>query len=442
MSKYNELKSQVLPLVAKDAIMDNIYMIQGKELDGLTADKDSLLQQLFADSATWGLQTWEKFLGIPTELEKSDEERRGAIKSKLLGTKVFTTQMVKDMAMLFGYTVAFIQENTDPYVVQIKLASQTDFVKVRSFIAAMDDVKPAHIQCMYLYNLSTWGDLQSSMINYNMLSKYKWSDFLTTGLGDGAYYKTEFLKLKQWKSDDIFLYSDLNFNFEKMDALFGASAGHTHNGTDSPRVDSQHIKFDATKTVNDRMIELSSFVGSTSEGKIALAQAIGSPALPTKTMAALNTDITNGKTSIASAITAKGTTTVKTDTFAQMADNVRSLVGTVIPNGNALPEEVRIGKTFVNSAGKQTGTAKVRSGLTLTVSHSGDYLLDGFQDGTCVIKGEVNLLPENILKGVNICGVTGTMGDPDYVDGSTIDSSKLRVNRDSYGNIQSYTILP
>lgn len=440
MSNYNDLKAQVPMLVSNDPVMDEIYSIQGSKLDSLQVDKESLLAQLFVDEATWGLELWENFLGIHHDVRKSDVERRGAIKSKLLGTKVFTIQMIKDMANIFGYAVAFIQENIDPYTVKIKLTSATDFVQVRSFMSTINDLKPAHLEFVYLYNLTIWNDVEASMVDYETLNSYKWQDFLINGEGDGASVISDLIGLKLWSGEDVFLYKDFNHNFVTIDAKFSGTTGHTHNGTDSLELGPDSILYDIDETVLDRMIAIDDSIGST-EGKANVATAIGLPALSTDSFDVMASKVMTSKTSIATALTNKGQAATNSETLDSYATKVRALAGTVTPAGTALPEEVLEGKTFVNSAGKQTGTAPLRSGLVYMPKADADWLIHGFQDGTCVIPGDPDLIPANIKKGVTICGVTGITGEPDYLDGSYIPSGNVQVNFDGNGNVVSYTIL-
>lgn len=70
--------------------------------------------------------------------------------------------------------------------------------------------------------------------------------------------------------------------------------------------------------------------------------------------------VSDGKTLIASAIIDMGVQTEATDTFGQMADNIRSIQTGVVAGGTAEVGDVTAGKTFINHTGQLlTGTSTV-----------------------------------------------------------------------------------
>ena len=73
-----------------------------KELGKLYYNLEDLINQLFIDTATWGLSIYEKQLGLQTNLSLSYEERREIIKAKLRGRGTTTKQMIKETAEAFS----------------------------------------------------------------------------------------------------------------------------------------------------------------------------------------------------------------------------------------------------------------------------------------------------------------------------------------------------
>jgi len=47
-------------------IMRSVWDAQGHEIDRLNDTLDEILEQFFVDTATWGLELWEQFLGLPS----------------------------------------------------------------------------------------------------------------------------------------------------------------------------------------------------------------------------------------------------------------------------------------------------------------------------------------------------------------------------------------
>lgn len=83
--------------------------------------------------------------------------------------------------------------------------------------------------------------------------------------------------------------------------------------------------------------------------------------------------VSDGKTLIASAIIDMGVQTEATETFEQMANNIRSIHTGVNPEGTAETGDVTLGKTFINRRGiLLTGTSTAASDLAiLQVEHTG-----------------------------------------------------------------------
>jgi hypothetical protein len=77
--------------------------------------------------------------------------------------------------------------------------------------------------------------------------------------------------------------------------------------------------------------------------------------------------------------------------------------------GDALASHVRLGKTFMNAAGKLIGTLVVRAtGTTaITPGTTAQTLTAGIYDGDITIAGDADLIAANLKAGVNVFGVVG-----------------------------------
>ena len=60
-------------------------------------EKDSFFNQLNVDTATWGLELWEKEYGLETDIAKTFSDRRSRIKSKMRGTGTSTKKLIQNM---------------------------------------------------------------------------------------------------------------------------------------------------------------------------------------------------------------------------------------------------------------------------------------------------------------------------------------------------------
>ena len=152
----------------------------------------------------------------------------------------------------------------------------------------------------------------------------------------------------------------------------------------------------------------------------------------------LKQDIETKKGLIVDAINDMNQPAQVTDTYAQLASKIRSIskdataavgdvekgktfyaggqkrTGTLELTGNAGTGDVLSGKTFYNTAlkTKRTGTMPNRGAVVITPSTSNQTIPAGYHNGQGYVKGDVNLVPENIAKGKSIFGVNGVYGNP------------------------------
>lgn len=82
-------------------------------------------------------------------------------------------------------------------------------------------------------------------------------------------------------------------------------------------------------------------------------------------------------------------------------------------SGNATPAQVLSGRTFTNDEGEQTGAMPDR-GMINTYSSTSDSNFSSGYYTEITIKGDNNLVPFNIKKGVRILGVTGELAPRFY----------------------------
>lgn len=78
--------------------------------------------------------------------------------------------------------------------------------------------------------------------------------------------------------------------------------------------------------------------------------------------------------------------------------------------GNTIASHVLANETFSNDTDTGIkGTAPLKSGITYTPTTGDQIITAGFEDGTCKIKGESNLVANSIVSGKSIFGVSGTV---------------------------------
>lgn len=126
----------------------------------------------------------------------------------------------------------------------------------------------------------------------------------------------------------------------------------------------------------------------------------------------LFTDVSNGKTSIASAIADMGQLAAGSDTFAQLAAKIRD----ISKDATAGVGDVLAGKTFYQGGVKRTGTIPSKGAATITPGTANQVISAGqYLSGAQTILGSPNLLSENIKRGVDIFGVNGILDYGPYL---------------------------
>ncbi len=126
-------------------------------------------------------------------------------------------------------------------------------------------------------------------------------------------------------------------------------------------------------------------------------------------IAELFTNVSDGKTVVAAAITDKGVPTVASDTFAVMADHIGAIpVGPDTSDATATVVDILTSKTAYGATGTRlTGTMPNRGGMSLTPRMEDVEIPVGYHDGTGKVIGDPDLIPSNVKAGVNIFGVNG-----------------------------------
>ena len=122
---------------------------------------EDLVNNLYVNTATWGLDYFEEKLGIKTDKSKSYEERRERIKAKKIGTGTTTLKMIKDTALAFNCGDIEITEMYNEYMFKLKFVSQKGRPKnLDDFKEAIEEIKPAHLGYILEFMYNTHQDIK------------------------------------------------------------------------------------------------------------------------------------------------------------------------------------------------------------------------------------------------------------------------------------------
>lgn len=134
---------------------------------------DSFVQQLLVNTSTWGLKLWEKLYGLDTDLSKSEKDRRSRILSKMRGKGTTTRGMIQNLAESFVNGVIKIQEHpeTNSFIIQFGDIGVPPLLDDLS--AAIDEIKPAHLQYTYDIRYLTHREIAQAKWTHQALSRYE-----------------------------------------------------------------------------------------------------------------------------------------------------------------------------------------------------------------------------------------------------------------------------
>lgn len=137
------------PHLSGSKVVQAVMGAEGSEFDSLRANIDDIKLQLFIDTATWGLDIYEKELGIKTDYSKTYADRRAVIKSKLRGTGKVDKTLLKLVAD--AYTNGDVAISFNNRII-IKFTSVKGIPpNINDLKGAIEEIKPAHLAVMYEY---------------------------------------------------------------------------------------------------------------------------------------------------------------------------------------------------------------------------------------------------------------------------------------------------
>ena len=103
----------------------------------------------------------EKIFGVANDDSKSLEDRRSVLLARFRGNGATTEGLVKRVAESFENGNIRVVENTRPYVITIEFVSNNGIPNnLGDFKAALEEIKPAHIEIEYVYTSITWNDYE------------------------------------------------------------------------------------------------------------------------------------------------------------------------------------------------------------------------------------------------------------------------------------------
>lgn len=147
----------------------------GIQCEKLIDAVDDLKNQFFVESATWGLEYWEKLLGLPVSPGKEYQNRREIILSHLRSYHVTTKEWIYNIASGFSNGEIEIIEDFENYEFSINFISQLGVPEnIEQLKAVISKIKPAHLNCIYNFLFRKWIEVKD--LKWNDVSDLTWDN--------------------------------------------------------------------------------------------------------------------------------------------------------------------------------------------------------------------------------------------------------------------------
>ena len=151
-----------LPYFYKNKITKSIQDGLSVEYNSVSEKISNTLTQLFVDEATWGLDSWEKMLGIAKN-NFDYQTRRENIKAKMRSRGTTTLSVIKNICEAYSYGEVDIIPDHANYSFVISFIGSMGVPKALDELnKIIEEIKPCHLAHSYKFRYN----------NHEYLSKY------------------------------------------------------------------------------------------------------------------------------------------------------------------------------------------------------------------------------------------------------------------------------
>ncbi|OPA80227.1 phage portal protein [Paenibacillus selenitireducens] len=177
------MKSYLPSYLSGSEILGAMLDTEAVEVSDVNTSIEDVLNQFYIDTATWGLDRWEKMCGIATDLSKPLDQRRSVIKSKLRGIGTVTVEHVKNVAEAFANGEVDVAEDVAHHMIIVtfvgKLGRPPNMDDIKN---ALRDIIPAHLGIEYVFKYYLYNDLLVENKKYENLTKISYENLINKGV--------------------------------------------------------------------------------------------------------------------------------------------------------------------------------------------------------------------------------------------------------------------
>ena len=151
-----------LPYFYKNKITKSIQDGLSVEYNSVSEEISNTLTQLFVDEATWGLDSWEKMLGI-SKNNNDIQTRRENIKAKMRSRGTTSIDVIKNICEAYSYGEVEIVVDHANYSFEINFVGSIGVPKAFAELdKTIEEIKPCHLAHSYKFRYN----------NHEYLSQY------------------------------------------------------------------------------------------------------------------------------------------------------------------------------------------------------------------------------------------------------------------------------
>lgn len=188
-----------LPYFYDNPITKPIITSEQIESWTLHSEIQETLDQMFVETATWGLDWWEKMLQLPTIKTKTYEERRSIILARIRGSQTSTVKAIEKLGYsFFNVEKVEVEEHNDTYYFNLILENasfeSTNFIDL---LNALETYKPAHLNYVLTFQASSKVEINTNQrVALSILPECNtfYCGMWWQMYGDGQVYKSKVIK--------------------------------------------------------------------------------------------------------------------------------------------------------------------------------------------------------------------------------------------------------
>lgn len=142
--------NRLQPFQRSSGVYQALFSAETDQLTDRQNSIDDLVNQMFVDTATWGLEYYEKDLGIVTDTSQTYDERRSVIKSKERGVGTVNRALIKLVSD--SYTNGDVDVSFANSIITVTYTSIYGIPPNEPKLeAAIEEIKPAHLAVTYVF---------------------------------------------------------------------------------------------------------------------------------------------------------------------------------------------------------------------------------------------------------------------------------------------------